>query len=186
MIRGQLFFIAIIPPEPIKSEVQKLKEDFAKTYGAKHALKSPPHITLIPPFKIGAQSEPAVNEFLKEKALETSYFKMGIKDYSCFKPRVIFLNPLLCRELVLMQNRLENAFYARFPFGSLSPRPYHPHLTIAFRDLTAKMFYEAWPRYKGQAYEAEFLVDRLWLLRHNGQIWEAYKEFVFKNVNLPV
>lgn len=182
MITEQLFFIAIIPPEPIKKKVQKIKQDFANSYRVAHALKSPPHITLIPPFKINAQTEPAITDFLETKAKETSSFPLALQDYSCFKPRVIFLNPVFSRELEMLQKRLENAFYRRFPLGKASTRPYHPHLTIAFRDLTRKKFYEAWSLYKEQAYKAQFQVDRFCLLRHNGILWEEYKEFKFTNL----
>jgi 2'-5' RNA ligase len=178
----QLFFIAVIPPEPIKNELQKIKQDFADNYGATHALKSPPHITLIPPFNLNAQTEPAITEFLNANTQGTNPFPVTLMDYSCFIPRVIFLNPLFSRELEMLQKRLENAFYKRFPLGKPSSRPYHPHLTIAFRDLTPKTFYEAWARYEKQAYKAQFQVDRLCLLRHNGVLWEEYKEFKFTNL----
>lgn len=182
MTTEHLFFIAIIPPKPVREEVQNIKLYFANTYGAVHALKSPPHITLVPPFKISSQTEPAITEFLKTKAQETNSFTLALRDYSCFKPRVIFLNPLFSRELALLQNRLENAFYETFLPGQPSSRPYHPHLTIAFRDLTPKMFSLAWSRYKDQSYEAEFLVDRFCLLRHNGILWKDFKEFKFTNL----
>ena len=185
MITEQLYFIAIILPEPIKDQVQKIKQEFANCFGATHALKSPPHITLIPPFKTSSQIATEVAEFLEKTSQEVNAFQLIIKDFSCFKPRVIFLNPLLNQELEVMQKHLQKEFYRKFPFGEPSLRPFHPHLTIAFRDLTPKMFYKAWPIYKNKTYGAQFMVDRIYLLRHNGKIWQEFKGFTFGNPGLP-
>ena len=49
---SSLYFIAIIPPDPIKSKIENIKLEFSKKYKTLHALKSPPHITLHPPFNM--------------------------------------------------------------------------------------------------------------------------------------
>lgn len=185
MINEQLYFIAIIPPEPIMGEVQKMKENFASNYGATHALKSPPHITLIPPFKANPVRELEIIKFLKEKAYEINSFCVSIKNFACFKPKVIFLNPILSQELEIMQGKIESSLYETIPVAKHAKRPFHPHLTIAFRDLSQEAFYHAWPVYKEQTYIAEFTVDRICLLRHNGTIWEEFKEFIFGDAILP-
>jgi 2'-5' RNA ligase len=51
MVEEKLYFIAIIPPQPYKEKIAGIKQSFAEIYHVSHALKSPPHITLIPPFK---------------------------------------------------------------------------------------------------------------------------------------
>jgi 2'-5' RNA ligase len=44
------WFIAVIPPEDIQEAVTALKREAAARFESRHALKSPPHVTLIPPF----------------------------------------------------------------------------------------------------------------------------------------
>ena len=46
-----LYFIAIIPPEKIRREIEELKKKISVAFNTKRALNSPPHITLIPPFR---------------------------------------------------------------------------------------------------------------------------------------
>jgi len=52
-----LYFFAVVPPEEIQSSVTDIKQDFKERFNASHALKSPPHITLIPPFKYDLEDE---------------------------------------------------------------------------------------------------------------------------------
>ena len=46
-----LYFIAVLPSEEIHEEITVLKHEIAEKYESKHALRSPPHITLHMPFK---------------------------------------------------------------------------------------------------------------------------------------
>ena len=46
----KIFFIALLPPLKVQKYATKVKEHFAQQYNTKAALKSPPHITLQPPF----------------------------------------------------------------------------------------------------------------------------------------
>ena len=46
-----LYFIGILPPEDIKKKITDIKHVVARKFGSKHALNSPPHITLRMPFK---------------------------------------------------------------------------------------------------------------------------------------
>ena len=46
-----LYFIALLPPDSIQDYATEVKQYFADNYDSKHAFKSPPHITLQPPFE---------------------------------------------------------------------------------------------------------------------------------------
>ena len=52
-----LYYIALLPPENIRQEVTALKEHAAEAFHSSKALNSPPHITLIPPFRIEISRE---------------------------------------------------------------------------------------------------------------------------------
>jgi 2'-5' RNA ligase len=52
-------------------------------------------------------------------------------------------------------------------------------MTIATRDLSKKMFHEAWPEFQDRDFHSGFIADRLHLLKHNGKNWELYREFLF-------
>ena len=181
MISEHLYFIAIIPPQPIKNDIQQIKETFAHTYNVYHALKSPPHITLIPPFKLSDSDGSKLSEFLNHFARDVEPFNLTIDNYACFKPRVIFLKPILNDALADLYDQSSKRFFEVFPVGKPSKRPFHPHLTIAFRDLKPGTFRKAWLECKNKIFQASFSVDRLFLLKHNGKRWEASEEFSFRN-----
>lgn len=50
-----------------------------------------------------------------------------------------------------------------------------PHLTIAFRDLSKEAFAQAWPELQQRDFEVSFIADKLFLLKHNGKVWEVMK-----------
>ena len=66
MADKNLFFIALIPPEPIKSEVMAFKKEMEEKFDSKAALRSPPHITLHMPFQWREDREGLLKDKLGE------------------------------------------------------------------------------------------------------------------------
>lgn len=174
-----LHFIALIPPEPVRSVIQQRKEEFAKEYGPVHALRSPPHITLIPPFRLTDQFKGAFYEFLEQFAATIGAFNISIHGFGCFKPRVIFIKPDLNSSLEALQKKITDTFYGSFPVPRPEMREFKPHITIAFKDLSLTVFHESWSKLKNEHIQFNFRNDRLTLLQHDGQRWEICKEFCF-------
>lgn len=173
------YFLAIIPPEPLASEVTAIKEEFVERYNSKAALRSPAHITLHMPFQWKERKEDRLFEVL---AQTTSFkpFTIELNDFGAFPPRTIFIQPEESAELEAMNitllqttKRQLNLFHAVHIGG------FHPHITVAFRDLRKPLFHEAWQEFKQRKFRASFQVDSYWLLKHNGKFWEAYREFRF-------
>ena len=67
--------------------------------------------------------------------------------------------------------KLDNADY--------KDRPFHPHMTLAFRDLKKKDFARLWASLDGRPVNHTWQADRFWLLKHNGKFWEMYRSFEF-------
>jgi len=173
-----LFFIAILPNAKIQEEVTKFKKYLAENYDASHALTSPPHITLFPPFKWEAERKGKLRDLLDAFAAEEERFTVELKDFDCFAPRVIFVdvkhNELLQRLQHLLEARLESELDLQ------NDRPYegfHPHMTIAHKDLKRHHFSDAWAEFSKRSYERSFEVEDITLLKHNGSHWEVYETF---------
>ena len=62
----------------------------------------------------------------------------------------------------------------------IDKRPYHPHMTVGFKDLKPYYFYRAWDFFSEQSYERQYEVDAIYLLKHNGREWEVMKRFGFE------
>lgn len=173
------YFLAIIPPEPLATEVTAIKQEFVERFNTKAALRSPAHITLHMPFQWKEAKEERLFKVLAQ-ATKFRPFNIQLNGFGAFPPRTIFIQPEKSTELEEMNmallettRRQLNLFHAVHIGG------FHPHMTVAFRDLRKPLFFEAWKEFEQRAFKASFEVDSFWLLKHNGKVWEAYREFKF-------
>lgn len=175
-----LYFIAIIPPEPIYGEALAYKHHFKDRFNSKAALNSPPHITLHMPFAWKESKEDALIENLETFSIEQKSFELRLNNFSAFEPRVIFIDVIKNEKLEGLQKQLKrfckvelNLFNADY-----KELAYHPHITLAFRDLKKAEFYKAWEEFKDKKVETSFKVNSIALLKYDGKEWETFKELL--------
>lgn len=173
------YFVALIPPTSIKDAAQGLKEYFREKYQSKAALNSPPHITLHMPFRWNEAREAKLFDKLREFARRCDPVKVCLDNFSSFAPRVIFLNVTQSDSLDRFQQDMHRFFKLELNIfnANYQDRPFHPHLTLAFRDLKKAQFHSAWEEFSKKEYKAEFIADKLVLLKHNGKSWDILKDF---------
>ena len=82
------YFIALIPPDPLQSEIGEIKQLFHTDYGSKGALRSPAHITLHMPFLWKQKKEDKLIDLLVRATKETS-FDLILNGFGCFVPRTV-------------------------------------------------------------------------------------------------
>ncbi|MFY0688230.1 MAG: RNA 2',3'-cyclic phosphodiesterase [Cyclobacteriaceae bacterium] len=177
-----LYFIAIVPPAELEAELYGLKQVVSETFESKKALNSPAHITLHMPFKWKDSKLDSLIDQLGELTKSYSPFEMVLDGFSCFPPRVIYVdvkeNDLLSalQSDVHRQMKLLNVFNANY-----KDRAFRPHITIAFRDLKKSMFMPAWEYFKDREMKRAFMVEHLTLLKHDGQRWSVLQTFPFES-----
>lgn len=173
------YFIAIIPPSPIYEEANALKHYFSGEYHSRASLNSPPHITLHMPFEWKEEKEKLLVEKLNAFINGIEKTQVNIIGFDCFKPRVIFLNVEKTHALAKLQRELELFCRRSFQLFNAQYRdlPFHPHLTLAFRDLKKPAFEKAWGEFERKEFAASFLTERIALLKHNGKTWDVFTEF---------
>src|SRR5690606_16215088 len=166
----------------LKKELQRIKEDFAEQYKSYHALKLPPHITLIPSFKIPVENEVSLISQLEEVSNKEKPFIVELSGYGSFKPRVIYINiknPTPVKEVFY---RIKNVIQELSKEISEKKEGIHPHITIATRDLSRENFKKAWQLYRNRPFNPKFEVKELVLFSHNGRHWEKVPgSFSFKS-----
>lgn len=174
----QKYFIAIVPPEPLLSEIRGIKQSIFENYQTKGALQSPAHITLHMPFSFEEEKENKLISCLESFQFDTQ-FQITLANYSCFEPRVVFMNVMeqpklfdLQKQLVMYVKRYLMLFNQ---FDDL--RGFHPHITVAFRDLKKAVFYKVWEEYRAKSYQAEFTCNYFSLLKHQKDHWTVLKNF---------
>ncbi|MDX1685127.1 MAG: 2'-5' RNA ligase family protein, partial [Saprospiraceae bacterium] len=169
---SQLYFIALVPDEGLRGEIQHLKMEMAEHYDASHALKSPAHITLQMPFRWPEEEESQLFGSLDQLASDQSPFRVELDGFGCFTPRVIFVKVVDHAPVIQLFERVRKSLKkADLPEDKMND-DIHPHITIATRDLDKDDFFKAWKVYKKRPFSRSFTASRLSLLKYNGKNWE--------------
>ena len=176
----QKYFIAIIPPQLQCEEISSFKEYIYKTFNSHGALQSPPHITLHMPFSFEENKEDVLLTCLQNFKFSKDC-TIQLKNFNCFEPRVIFINVIENQLLFQLQKSLVQHVKSNLNIFNQSDdlRGFHPHVTIAFRDLKKQTFYKVWEEFKSKNYEATFQTSEIALLKKGNLNWEVYKTFKF-------
>jgi len=173
-----MYFIAIVCPPEIDEHILAWKMWMKEKYDCQVALRSPAHITLVPPFWMRPDLEDDLKTSLAKFSTSKSAIGIRLNNFSYFKPRVIFVD--VDQNKMLADLRLALCGFLmsenKFPLEK-EDRPFHPHVTIATRDLYKKSFYDAWDHFKEKKYKAEWTADGVSLMRHNKKNWEVIITF---------
>ena len=169
-----MYFIALVAPQAINETILKWKNVFKERFGCTVALKSPAHITLIPPFWMKEELETDLVNSIDHFSAARNKFEVILKDFASFKPRVIYVDVPKNESLHDLYVSLNEFILGQHKFPvTQEERPFHPHVTLATRDLHKKDFYEAWQVFSLRKYEASWSVSGISLLRHNKKNWDV-------------
>jgi 2'-5' RNA ligase len=170
----QMYFIAIVLPPHLDEKVLKYKQMMLDKYNCKVGLKSPAHITLVPPFWMEDEKEERLMEDIDSLNSRFQPFKISTHNFSAFKPRTIFIALAPNEKLNEVKTRTDALFKTNSFYNiKIDTRPFHPHVTIATRDLFKKGFYEIWPWFAEKEFLEEWAVNGISLLRHNKKNWDV-------------
>lgn len=182
-MRGNHYFIAIIPNSTVCKEIESFKTDFAEHFDSRQAQKVMPHITLKAPFKLQASRHDELVQWFQEPFPYPCPFQAGLKNFSAFFNRynpVVYVDPILHPSLLSLQKNIITNFQFAFPEINISDLEFRfqPHITIAYRDLSPENFEKAWMKYKMMEYEAFFDVNDFHLLQHDTKKWNVNQTHV--------
>ncbi len=171
---SNMYFVALVLPGEINEEILKWKLFMKDHFNCLVALRSPAHITLVPPFWMSDNQQTTLEMAISQFAQPQVPFEVHLKNFSAFKPRVIYVDVLSNRKLQSLQAELLEHLIVQdlFPIKK-DDRPFHPHVTIATRDLHKKAFHEAWDSFKNKNYEALCIIRGISLLKHNKKNWDV-------------
>jgi 2'-5' RNA ligase len=173
------FFIALLPPQELQLEIHRLKQHFSTHYQTQAALRSPPHITLYPPFLWDQGSISDLHQSLATFARLKTPFLIELLGFGSFPPRVIYIHVEPTQALAEIQVHLKEHLNKTLAITDPSSRPFTPHITLAFRDLSRQHFKKAWADCQHRSFEATFMTKELTLLIHTGERWILHSQFPF-------
>lgn len=171
---AQMYFIALVAPQEINEQILSWKRLMKERFDCVVALRSPAHITLIPPFWMDTLFEENLFDTLSAFAGKRAPFEIELKDFGAFKPRVIFVDVIKNKALELLQTQLEHYLVGMKSFP-IQPdaHPFHPHVTIATRDLHKKSFSAAWEIFREKKFDALWKCSGISLLSHSQKNWDV-------------
>ena len=177
----QRFFIALVPPPDIEQHITEIQQYFAEHYNSRGALNSPPHITLQPPFHSLAEDVPKLEESLNQFSVNRRPIPVTLSGFAASAPRVIYVDVVKSPELLEIHSYLMSYLEANLGIVDRvsQSRPFVPHMTVAFRDLTKDNFQRAWLEFAGRSLHFEFTASALTLLLHDGSRWNISNQFPF-------
>jgi 2'-5' RNA ligase len=170
-----LHFIAIVIPEPLASRIRMIQEYIATHFESKAALRSPPHITLVAPFYADDAGVQRIAEVLPQ-VKEEHALNVRLKGFDHFGRRVVFVHVDPDPKLSGLASRLVRSLIDEGLDVKEETREYHPHVTVAFKDLTPRMYTHVWDYVQSIELEAELEIGQITLLRlHEGR-WTIYEQ----------
>lgn len=169
-----MYFIAAVTTAEIDGKVRKWKNRMKELYNCEVALRSPAHITLVPPYWMNPELEHELLNDLSIFSNSQQDFPVRLNNFSHFDHRVLFVNVVVNHQLSRLRNELISFLSSKnkYPFKT-DERPFHPHVTIATRDLHKKDFLDAWNYFEDKSYEAEWILKDVSLLRNADRKWEV-------------
>lgn len=173
------YFLAIVIPEPLFGKIEEIKQQLYTDHELKGALRSPAHITLHRPFTWKEEKENALIERLNTFKFPNE-IAIELNNFSFFEPRVIFINVTPNSDLLVLHDRIKN--FAKKELKLLNEvndlRGFHPHVTVAFRDLKKAKFYELRTEFNDKKLFGQFSCKSFCLLKLE-KTWEVLKTFNF-------
>jgi len=178
------YFLALIPPASISNEIIAFQKEIEAQFGAIHAQKAPPHITVIPPFNCEQEK---LNSFIIELKgfLMSSHYSditIALDNFQRFESLTLFVDvakneafekfckavKLLFKQQKIIKQRVEKHYFI-------------PHITIANKDIKKRDFKQAWEVFKERSYRQSFRLSELYVLELKNGTWG-----ISNCINMPV
>ena len=151
-----MYFLALVCPSALNNEVFRFKTWMKDQLGCVVALKSPAHITLIPPFWMDESKETELVQVLGTFKSDISEIEVQTAGFDHFGKRVLFIAIEKNNGLEQLRSKLEDHLLKYFLFIKKDTRPFHPHITIANRDMKPSHFEKAWEYFGKKEFKETF------------------------------
>lgn len=138
-------FMGILTPPDISLAVEEARTWMKSRWGCRSGMGTAPHITLIPPFpQVSGFPEPreedlrAFTQDMNRRLSSSGQLplELTLEGTGHFGSRTVFFAVNPEKGLMALQAALEAGVLERWP-GVLGKSTFHPHLTVANRDIPA-------------------------------------------------
>ena len=173
------YFLAIVPAGEVQEKATELKFKLRETFNLRYALRSPAHITIKMPFLWNESKEERLKHRLASFFQNQPEFPLKLKGIGKFGRRIIFVKVREQPLLVELQRNLVQMCKAKLNLKlELSDEAYHPHMTLAFKDMKAPLFDSYFDFLKDLDVNYSVEVKEVALLKKNGGKWTVCQRFL--------
>lgn len=174
----QLYYLAILVPDPFASRIVQTQHELAKRFGYTKARRSPPHITLLPPFPFETALLPQLSEVISDLTVAFRPFSVLVQGTDSFPSHTVFLHILQNRSLRVLEHKLWRGLTQKFPSVAWKERVrFHPHITLATGITEEEDFFAIKKIAAESGGHENFPVQQIVLLRWEGETWIREKGF---------
>ena len=172
-----MYYVAIVCPVQINEKILKFKQWMKDRFGCVVAMKSPAHITLIAPFWFDLEREKELAKAVQSFSDDSAIQRIELDGFSHFRKRVLYVRIIENSSLSYLKGQVEKYFIEKIgSFFKKEDRLFHPHITIANRDMKPAHFEEAWQYFSGKTFKESFTSKSIFLLKLNPAGWNVIAE----------
>ncbi len=172
-----MYFIALVLPSPADQSIRSFKEWMKDRFGCVKALRSPAHITLVPPFWLPENREAVLLTLFHDFTAGTGMLPVWLDGFSHFGKRVLFIEVKQQDVLNKLQGQVMKHFTCGLPgVVKTEKRPFHPHVTIAARDMRPAVFAQAWEHFSKLPFSEEVFLRSIHILKLFPEGWQVIAE----------
>src|SRR5436189_5836537 len=131
LTKHSMYYVAIVCPAEVNEKVLQFKYWMKEQFGCVVALRSPAHITLIPPFWLEQPRETVLQQTLQSLTINMTDPEINLQGFSHFNKKVLFINVKEDPALEEIKRQTEKHFIQEFSSSiKTDDRAFHPHVTI--------------------------------------------------------
>jgi 2'-5' RNA ligase len=170
-----MYFMAIVCPAEVEERVQKYKLWLQQRFGCTNALKSPAHITMIPPFWWKEDEEYLLQQWLYDFK-DYDSFAVATGGIDTFGKNVLFIDVLPNDRLSALHDAVQQ-YFTRQSGGVIKTdnRSFSPHITLATRDIKPGDLEKAIFHFREKTFHRTFMVETISLLKLIDGRWAVQK-----------
>jgi 2'-5' RNA ligase len=171
---NNMYYLAIICPDETDKQVMQFKLWMKEHFGSVTAMKSPAHITIIPPFWLSNEKEQLLLDLFHAFTSDISGIPVLLENFGHFGKKVLFINVHQNELLQKLKHQSDEYFTQHFNNAiKIEDHPFYPHITIATRDMKPGDFFTAWERFSREKFSANFMATTLSLLKLSPEKWNV-------------
>lgn len=170
--RPYTHFIGVLVPEDLSLVLEDCRSYMRSRYGCISGQRTPLHVTIVPPFVLN----PSYSTEDLSEVLNSIFFKeftAHVESFGSFGERTLYARVIEDKSWDELRNTVFHSVSRVFPDTlKKDHRAFHPHITIANRDIPNGALYEALMRLNGVPLSEVFTVKKLTLFEFKNGRWE--------------